>query len=230
MQCGGYAEERNDLAPNRTVYSLSVGLWIAIGIVAMCFMGACQSEDERIQGLVSQLADDNSYDEAHDKLVKIGEPAVPSLIDVLRSDSDEWHRAGAAGVLSDIGSPTAIDPLFEVLGDDAYLVRAMASHALAAIGTPEVFERAAELLAEPDVRTKIRALDILEYSPKVEHRNLIVTQLVNESLAVRYKAVISLSEHVDQPSVRSALEKVASEADDEWLRQRARRALTGGGF
>lgn len=81
-------------------------------------------EDE-IQKIIALL---KTYDETKDldheaeasmmeKLISIGKPAVPSLIELLKNHDTWMSSAFAADVLGEIGDPRAIEPLADVLED-----------------------------------------------------------------------------------------------------------------
>ncbi len=71
-----------------------------------------------------------------DTLARIGEPAVPALIEALK-DEDPGVRSNAARVLGDIEAPEAAVPLGELLNDSKHWVTRSAVYALGNIGTPE---------------------------------------------------------------------------------------------
>jgi HEAT repeat protein len=69
-------------------------------------------------------------------LTRVGKPAVPPLLEVLRASESEDSRWYAAYVLGLIGDPTAIPDLIKAL-DDSEFVAQSARRALKIIGTPE---------------------------------------------------------------------------------------------
>ncbi|MFC1719443.1 HEAT repeat domain-containing protein, partial [Candidatus Poribacteria bacterium] len=88
--------------------------------------------------------DDGARQNASKALARIGEPAVPALIDVLKSDNKE-ARDSAADALAMIGEP-AIPDLIETLTDDDGEIRKIALRALR--GTDAPYESAAPMLKE----------------------------------------------------------------------------------
>jgi len=74
---------------------------------------------------------------AQSALIKIGEPAVEPLIEVLKNEVPNT-RASAAYILGEIGDKRAVEPLFHALGDSNLLVEGRAAEALEVIGEPAV--------------------------------------------------------------------------------------------
>lgn len=74
---------------------------------------------------------------ASETLVRIGEPAIPALIEAL-GDENPAVRRWAALVLADVGpAPTAVGPLMEALADRDETVRTAAAQALRAVTARE---------------------------------------------------------------------------------------------
>jgi len=83
-------------------------------------------------------SDDPAFFYAATALAAIGEPAVDSLADVLRSDGEpEWVRAGAAHVLGRIAAP-AVPRLLEALDSADGVSRRLAAGALGDSGDPSL--------------------------------------------------------------------------------------------
>jgi HEAT repeat protein len=70
-------------------------------------------------------------------LIRIGEPAVPPLIEVIGLVHDHDARRYAAAALGEIGEP-AVQPLIELLTSDREDVRGFAALALCRVGKPAV--------------------------------------------------------------------------------------------
>ncbi len=104
---------------------------------------AAESEIARLQQEARTQAEQLLADErqlrevAEAALVRLGEPAVPLLVEALRDESPEVRR-WAALVLADMGpAPAAIAPLMDALNDSDEEVRAAAAQALRAISAGE---------------------------------------------------------------------------------------------
>ena len=92
-------------------------------------------------------------------LKKLGEPAVPSLISVLRHGGTEARSA--ARILGRIGDPRAVKPLLDIaLGFTEKSLRADANKALLAIGEP-AFDPILRALKSPDSMTRRCAAGLL---------------------------------------------------------------------
>jgi HEAT repeat protein len=94
---------------------------------------------EALEGLAGLLRDaqGNVGNHAADALSKIGEPAVPFLIEAL-SEPRHGVRIRAARALVPIQSHAAIPALFQALDDDSYVVRYYAEDALARMGVGQM--------------------------------------------------------------------------------------------
>lgn len=92
-------------------------------------------EIEQIMILISHLTspDGERRQKARQVLVKIGEPAVPYLIQAL-AEPNELMRWEAAETLSKIGSVTTAPALVEALEDDGFGIRWLAGEGLIKIG------------------------------------------------------------------------------------------------
>ena len=96
--------------------------------------------------------------QAFDRLIAIGEPAVPYLIEVLKNKNESWElRDRMASALGKIGDKRAVPELIEILNDEDEneWLRKGVAHALLKIG----FEKVPE---EKRVESKVKALLILE--------------------------------------------------------------------
>jgi HEAT repeat protein len=93
------------------------------------------TEDDRIAALIAQLEakEMQTREDAREKLVALGAPAVEPLAKLL--DSSNTHlRWEAVKALEEIGSPEATPALLAALDDDVPEIRFMAGAALIAAG------------------------------------------------------------------------------------------------
>jgi HEAT repeat protein len=117
--------------------------------------------DERVlEPIMRQLRSDEFKDDATDALVKLGEPAVPILINALK-DKDELVRKQAVIALGRIKAVDAIDALIEMLQDKDWFTRLTAAAALEAIGDERGRDAIKPLLKDPDMVVKMRVERIL---------------------------------------------------------------------
>jgi HEAT repeat protein len=104
-----------------------------------------ESNDE-VKRLTSMLSskDEKKREEAMKKLVEIGSPAIPELIDTLKNDEVYIGRMNAAKVLGLIGNPESLQSLTEALNDEHLQVQQEALISLGCIGrksaTPEIID------------------------------------------------------------------------------------------
>ena len=109
-----------------------------------------------VPALISTLADpdENIRVMGSVALQNLGEPAVPYLIDALRTESAEI-RLNAAYALGEIGTPldTILPALISTLTDPEWNVRRLVVRALVTIGTPALDSLIQALNSEdPDLR------------------------------------------------------------------------------
>lgn len=92
-----------------------------------------------INQLIEQLGDRDGIrrQDAREKLVEIGSPAVPYLIKVLRSPNERvrWEAAKALGEIRD---PWAAPALVQTLEDDEAAIRWLAATGLISLGRPSL--------------------------------------------------------------------------------------------
>ena len=93
--------------------------------------------DAQIQALVSKLDCDQITEcqTARMKLVSIGKPAVPALVNTLRLEKGQ-ARWEAAKALSQIADSSSLKALLDSLEDQDFEIRYLASEGLIAIGRP----------------------------------------------------------------------------------------------
>jgi HEAT repeat protein len=130
---------------------------LILGVLVLLVVCGCEpTVDELIEQLKRGYI---SKEEAVDALVKIGTPAVESLIGVLR-DEDWRVQEVAAFALGKIGDERAVEPLIAALGDEYSDVREAAASALVKIGTPAVDPLIAAL-GDEDWRVRAAAASAL---------------------------------------------------------------------
>ena len=115
--------------------------------------------EKKVTDLVNK-AGDASAPAGKDDLVKLGKPAVPKLIEALKSDST-FARATTAEALGEIGDPKAVDPLIASLKDDDERLRASAAYALGALGDAKAVEPLAAALEDESVLVAANAAEAL---------------------------------------------------------------------
>lgn len=110
-------------------------------------------------------------------LVKLGEPAVPSMIKCLNDPKDEVRRK-ACDVLGLIGDERAVEPLNKKLKDHNKFVRRRAANALLLLSDPRSVKPLIEALGDSEKKVRIRAAkalgeigDPLAYKPLLKCLN-----------------------------------------------------------
>ncbi|HLE29487.1 MAG TPA: HEAT repeat domain-containing protein [Anaerolineales bacterium] len=100
-----------------------------------------QRAPEAVAPLLFALADDSSYLArlAADALIRIGKPAVPSLIRALENDAAPHVRVHAARALALIGDIAAVPALFHALEDESAMVQHWAEEGLDRMGVGQVY-------------------------------------------------------------------------------------------
>jgi HEAT repeats len=110
---------------------------------------------------ISVLKDLRYHENALEKLIKIGEPAVEPLITALE-DKDISVRVGAARALGGIKYNRALEPLIVTLKDENASVRMWAAEALGEIEDPGAAEALGVALTDADPRVRIAAESALK--------------------------------------------------------------------
>ena len=120
--------------------------FILIGLILFCgtihgFVG-CVNGEEQVYRQVAQLesTEVSVRAEATNRIRQIGAEAVPVLIEVLNEEEDEYTRASAIWLLSEIGQPLDLvaHALIGSLGDSDQNVSQTATSALISLGEPVV--------------------------------------------------------------------------------------------
>ena len=107
--------------------------------------------NESITTLGEQLSEDDGLarEKARHTLVLIGEPAAPSLIELLESD-DKRPRWEAAKALAEIGHPSSVSALVGLFQDPESDIRWLAAEGLIRIGLSSLPNLLQVLIEKPD--------------------------------------------------------------------------------
>ena len=95
--------------------------YMLLSVLVVLFLAGCGNDDDkqeeldpeleaRIESLIVQLADEDGFiaASAADKLVKIGNPAIPDLIFLLELPKPDNRKPVVIQILKDIGTPEAL--------------------------------------------------------------------------------------------------------------------------
>ena len=152
------------------------------------------ADEGRIRELVSGLKgwDRDAVQANSEALVKIGEPAVPYLIEALKSE-DPGVRGSAARVLGDIEAEEAVIPLGELLDDPKYWVTRSAVFSLGNIGSPAAIPLLKKALKHHRAKVQEAALisldELQEKSVMGDITNLMIS---SSDQYLRWKAMLVL--------------------------------------
>ena len=148
-------------------------------------------------------------------LGKIGEPAVPYLIKALQDEN--FHvSSGAASALGKVGMP-AMPHLIKAIQDEYWLMRQGAVHALGEIGSREAVSHLMEALKDEDGRVCSAAASALKIigEPVVPD---LVQALMDKDGSVRHMAAVALGE-IGPAAKISTLHLVRLLKDNPWYVQ-----------
>lgn len=95
------------------------------------------------------------------RLIYIGEPCIPFLVDAL-DDPSPRTRGSCAYVLGMLRDRRAIEPLREALSDDIPAVRYEVATALCALGVQDGYSALVEGLSDPDIRNRYKCHESLK--------------------------------------------------------------------
>ncbi|WP_319507749.1 HEAT repeat domain-containing protein [uncultured Methanolobus sp.] len=128
----------------------------------------CSDENTVDETMIESLIQNTGHQnvsirvDAVKSLVEIGEPTVDSLIQALNNENPKI-RENSAATLGKIGGERAVQPLIELLGDDANDVQRAAEIALCDIGEPAV-EPLVDAINNPDTNwaVQLNGMRVLE--------------------------------------------------------------------
>ena len=146
-------------------------------LVATCFAslfaGICQSQEQSIESLIDQLASESDWGEARERLLRIGQPAIPHLITALKNPNPQI-RTHAVWTLGGIPESrmTSASALFSALDDADGRFRSAVIWELGRIGRPahRLFPVFVRELEDDDVHVRVNAAEALVRLVR-EHRS-----------------------------------------------------------
>lgn len=146
-----------------------------------------------------------------DVLGKIGEPAVMSLIDSLKSDNKDVVKLSAR-ILGDIKDKRAVTPLIELLREGDFNIRSHACESLGKIGDTTASIPVSLCLkdsVESVRKSAAVALGRIKDSRAIPH---LITGLSDPHFSVRMTSVSALRE-IGEPSVKPLIELLNHSSD-----------------
>jgi HEAT repeat protein len=172
-----------------------------------------------VESLIASLKDDN-WDVrrmAAEALVKISEPAVEPL--VRRLVDEDWSmKRAVAEVLGQLGDARAVKPLIRCMGDDDWDVRRAAAKALEQIHSTGVVTLLIAQLIDDDWDVRRAAAEALGKLGNMEAVEPLIARLEDNDWDVRRAAAEALGELGDTRAVEPLIVRLS---DDDWNVRRA---------
>ena len=136
-----------------------------IGLVSI-WMGGCQTPEQKVERLIKKLGHKKAKVRANavEALGRIGEDAVPALIQTLRDqDVEGFVRENAAEALGSIGKDAkdAVPALIQALKDESIGVREDAAYLLGKIGSEDTVPALKQALKDQGWRVRGRVVTAL---------------------------------------------------------------------
>jgi HEAT repeat protein len=160
-----------------------------------------------IDSLIADLGSSDGFvrQDARIALIRMGEPAVESLIKALKNKSEPAHWE-AAKALSLIGDPRSVQALVQALEDDEFGVRWLAAEGLITVG----YRSLAPLLQA--LLDRSESVRLREGAHHVLH-DLVSRHLINRASSEQVKPVLAALDDIE-PAIEVPL--VAHKALDAW--------------
>lgn len=130
------------------------------------------------------------------------------LLECLK-DAEADVRVRACEALARAGAPTAVAPLFALIGDRDARVSQAAAAAIQSLGSIETKRLALEQARSDDMRTRRAALRIISYFGYPEGLDVLVASLSDEDEKVREAAIYGLPLIDDPKGITALLETAA---------------------
>ncbi len=193
-------------------------------LAAILTLPACESQTDRINKLIPQLADADPLIEsqAYDLLWAEGEPAIGPLINTLKGNSVVKVRCGSAWLLGQTGESRMIAPLISALKDPAVDVGQYAAGALLYMGTPAVGPLIIALQGK-DIQIRIASAGVLGQIGDSSAVDPLINALQDGDTSLRQMAAIALANMKDARAVKPLI--AALRNNDEGVRSAAMEAL-----
>ena len=201
----------------RPIPLVAIALCLAVTAAPLLTHAADPAQEERIRSLIADLAGEGMSEQmrakgASAKLVKIGTPAVPHLIEALKH-KDPYARLWSVSTLASIGDPRAVKPVTDCLNHDpAPLVRQIAVwHINRWIDDPGVEKAIIARVDDPSPDVREWARRSLAAKRKELFRELLRKQAQSEDPERANEALSTLRQVGDDPESKALLKELMQE-------------------
>lgn len=188
----------------RGVWWIGAALWCgAVAMGADAPAEPTEAQRKEIAALIAQLPGEDMGSrmqamQAHEKLVAIGRPAVPQLIEAL-GHKDTYCRVWASAALGSIGDPRGKEAMIPLLKDKAPVVRQITVwHIHRWLDDPRIEEATIDLMHDP-------VPDVSKWAQRAmeDHDRKVVTRELRRKLkspdaAVRETALYDLEQRLSE--------------------------------
>ena len=157
---------------------------------ALALRGAKQ-HIEQIVASISRSKRTNSL-MLSDILHRFGQPAVPTMLQLAKSDANLDVRVSALNALGSIGALEAVDDLIALSGDKAPEIRARAIAALGKIGDDRAAEAIVGHLTESEIGVRLQTVQALGRLQISSTMPQLTACLADDNWWVRYRAAEAL--------------------------------------
>lgn len=142
---------------------------------------------------------------ASSAIVKIGESALPVLLEIIENSPDEALRYTAMESLKGINSPKCVETLCSVVQRDRTVLRQLAVEILGQTEHPKIHRVLVKLIDDPDDQVRALAVGALARRPENSILPSFVKSLEDSAFEVRISAMRAIGEIGDKSSVPTLL-------------------------
>jgi len=164
--------------------------WLLLSAALVLWGGGLGAEDS-IDTWIHRLEDEETRDQARDRLRDLGAKAVPALIKAL-GHAKPVIRSEAAFALGRIGRKEAVPPLIHVLDDKEPEVRRKVAYALGEIADPRAVDALVRALTDADAGVRANVCFAFGQIGDARPAREILKALVDEDETVRNFAASAL--------------------------------------
>ena len=145
----------------------AIGFWL-LSDSEEDLLAADPPSPRQIRRIASELLFDDEIKtraRAKEKLISLGEMAVPVLKEVSLDHSDPKVRQVVLGILAKLDKDATVEVLDQLMGDENPQRRELAASAAKALGDARSATLLEKALSDPDVGVRMTAAESLRYQP-----------------------------------------------------------------